>query len=287
MKPGRTILVQETEYTPYYDALRLLKLNYKVVQSNEENNFRPNVSTYRDTLSNPNEKAFVIKSNPCNPTGVMTSGSDLQDFVNFCSEDGNGGIIDEAYEFFCENPESALKYIPDINKTNLFVIGAATKGLQAPGLRVGWVVTSKRHAKIFRNFSSIAMGGVSRISQLITTQLLELNRVAQARRAVASFYGSQREKYGKLLKELGFTLFTGDGGFYHWCKLPAGLTCVTFNELLFKFDAAILPGILCDMLRRGEGGPMGIFIRFSFGAVPMEFYDRDEEILRSALSDIR
>ena len=30
----------------------------------------------------------------------MMGGSALQDMVNFCSEPGHGGIIDEAYEFF-------------------------------------------------------------------------------------------------------------------------------------------------------------------------------------------
>jgi hypothetical protein len=34
--------------------------------------------------------------------GVMMGGSDLQAMVDFCSEEGNGGIIDEAYEFFHE-----------------------------------------------------------------------------------------------------------------------------------------------------------------------------------------
>ena len=68
-------------------------------------------------------------------------------------------------------------------------------------------------------------------------------------------------RYGAILKELGFTLFTGDGGFYHWCKMPGSLTCMEFNEILFKYDAAILPGTLCDMFRRGESGPMGNFIR--------------------------
>jgi DNA-binding transcriptional MocR family regulator len=106
------------------------------------------------------------------------------------------------------------------------------------------------------------MGGVSRLSQIAVTQLLELDRCVLARRAVASFYGAQREKYGAILRELGFTVYTGEGGFYHWCKLPGSLTCMEFNEILFKYDAAILPGTLCDMFRRGESGPMGSFIRY-------------------------
>jgi aspartate/methionine/tyrosine aminotransferase len=277
-----TVLVEETEYTPYYDALQLLKRRYKVIQSNPENHFRPTAATYASSLD-PDEKAFILKSNPCNPTGVATTGDSLQALVDFCSGNGRGGLFDEAYEFFHSSPESAMKYVPNINHTNIFVIGAVTKGLQAPGLRLGWVIASKRNIELFRNFSSIAMGGVSRLSQIAATALLDINRVVTARQAVAAFYGSQREKYGQALQALGLELFTGDGGFYHWCRLPAGLTCSQFNERLFKHEAAILPGTLCDMFRRGEDGPMGGFIRFSFGPLPAESFNGDIEILRACL----
>lgn len=72
LKANHTVLVEETEYTPYFDALELLKKDYKVVQSNEANNFRPTVMTYRQTLETAVVKnGFVLKSNPCNPTGNL------------------------------------------------------------------------------------------------------------------------------------------------------------------------------------------------------------------------
>ena len=110
------------------------------------------------------------------------------------------------------------------------------------------------------------MGGVSRASQLLVAKLLELDRVSLARRAVGQFFSGQRQRYGEGLRRLGFELFTGNGGFYHWGRLPGDLTADEFNERLFAHDAGILPGPLCDMARRkGEAGPLHQFIRFSFG----------------------
>lgn len=75
-----------------------------------------------------------------------------------------GALIDEAYELFYNEPVSAMKYIEDINKTNVFVTGACTKGFQSPGIRIGWVIASKENIEQMSNFCSSAMGGVSHLS---------------------------------------------------------------------------------------------------------------------------
>ena len=173
-----------------------------------------------------------------------------------------------------------MRYIKDINDTNLFVVSAATKGLQAPGLRIGWVIASKGNIEIFRNFSSIAMGGVARPSQILATRMLDLDRVDLARKAVGRFFGEQRRRYGDALDKLGFELFTGDGGFYHWGRLPDGLSADEFNQRLFAHKAAILPGRLCDMNREaGAASPLDSFMRFSFGPLKAESFEGDVEIL--------
>jgi DNA-binding transcriptional MocR family regulator len=128
------------------------------------------------------------------------------------------------------------------------------------------------------------MGGVSRASQIYVAKLLEVERVRQARQAVGSFYSGQRERYGRGLAELGFELYTGDGGFYHWARLPGDLTADAFNERLFEHDAGILPGPLCDMLRRkGDACPLNRFVRFSFGPLPADSYENDLSILSSCV----
>jgi aspartate/methionine/tyrosine aminotransferase len=268
-----TVSIEETEYTPYWDLLQVLRRRFEVIPSGVANRFRPGLADHP-------AGRFLVKSNPCNPTGVAARGEDLRRLVEFCSAPGRGALLDEAYEFYGEpGPESALRYVRDIDRTDLFIVGAATKGLQVPGMRVGWCVAAKEHVRIFRNYSSFAMGGVSRASQLYVTELLEHDRVRRARDAVAEFYGAQRRRYGEGLRGLGFELFTGTGGFYHWARLPGGLTGDAFNERLFRHNAGILPGRLCDMLRRGDGGPLGPMIRFSFGPLAPESYDGDMAIL--------
>ena len=56
------------------------------------------------------------------------------------------------------------------------VAHTGTKGLQCPGIRVGWVVASKQNITTLANFSSFGMGGVSHPSQLYAVALLEPSR---------------------------------------------------------------------------------------------------------------
>ena len=277
-----TVRIASTEYTPYYDMLRLLKLDYELVNSNEENQFSPSLTNYLGT-DQANRK-LILLSNPCNPTGVTKSGESLKRLVLSSTSGQNGLLIDEAYEMFHKPPVSALRYMNNINDSNLFVSGAATKGLQAPGIRIGWVIAAKKNIEILGNFSSFGMGGVSRPSQLYAMKLFDKERINLAQQAIPEYYANQRNRYGKAFDKLGLKLYSGNGGFYHWCKLPGDLTAAELNKRLFTHGAAILKGTDCDMDRRGSDSQLNQFFRFSFGPLKQESFNSDIEIMSRALS---
>lgn len=284
LDPDATVRIASTEYTPYYDLLERLGRKYELVDSSVANGFRPTLEDYLGNEEPTEEnRQLVLLSNPCNPTGVTRSGEELAKLVTAAKSDHRGVLVDEAYEFFHDPPVSALAHIDDIDDSNLFVIGAATKGLQAPGIRVGWIVASKEHVEILSNFSSFGMGGVSHPSQLYAVELFEKNRIEVARQAVPAYYGEMRSQYAAAFKSLGLELFSGDGGFYHWCRLPEGLTAEAFNQRLFSQGAAVLKGTDCDMARLGDASPLANFFRFSFGPLSPESFDSDIEIMRQAL----
>ncbi len=280
LQPDVHIRIAETEYTPYFDMLRLFGRAHDLLPSGPGNGFLPTIADYLGRGSGGRRLAML--SNPCNPTGITRSGADLAELVG-AAHGEVGLLVDEAYEFFHDPPVSALAHVDDLEASNLFVCGAATKGLQVPGLRIGWVVAAKRHIEILSNFSSFGMGGVSHPSQLLAVQLLEAGRLAHVRRAIPEFYGAQRERYGNAFADLGLELFSGDGGFYHWCRLANGMTAEELNQRLFPLGAAILKGTDCDMARRGAESPLATFFRFSFGPLAPDSFEGDLEILRGAL----
>ena len=276
-----TVRVASTEYTPYYDILKHLNVNYSLVESREENLFSPLNEDYIN--NNIDGRQLTLLSNPCNPTGITKKEDQLKALVELTGYGENGLLIDEAYELFHEPAVSALKFVNDIDKSNIFVCGAATKGLQAPGIRIGWIISSKDNIEILGNFSSFGMGGVSRPSQIYATDLLERSRTDLAHHAVSKFYSLQREKYARAFEELGLKLFSGEGGFYHWCKLTNGMSADTLNQHLFKQGAAILKGEDCDMARGDYKSPLDTFFRFSFGPLLPDSFETDIAILRKVL----
>ena len=98
-----------------------------------------------------------------------------------------------------------------------------------------------------------------------------------------TFYSYQRDRYGEAFERLGLELFSGKGGFYHWCRLPEGLTAEELNTRLFQQGAAILKGMDCDMARPGAESTLRRFFRFSFGPLDPDSFDSDIEILGRAL----
>ena len=288
------VRIGNVEWPAYLDILTQTNTSWRVVPFTRENGFHPSNAEYFDRSGlNARTHLLPILSNPGNPTGHTREGAELEELIALAEQPGNGILLDEAYEMFhASGGVSGLRYVKDLDNSNVFLAGACTKGLQCPGIRIGWVIASKRNIETMANFSSFGMGGVSHPSQLYAVELLEPGRVAQAREAVARHYGAQRERYGEAFAAMGLTVHTGNGGFYHWLELPEGLNARELNQRLFRHGAAILEGFDCDMARPHDKdpayrSPYASFFRFSFGPLLPESFESDIALLRKVLDEYR
>lgn len=294
LKKHVEVRIGNAEWPAYLDILTQTNTNWKVVPFTKENGFHPSNEAYFDRSGlNAKTHLFPIISNPGNPTGHTRCGTELEELIGLAEQSTNGILLDEAYEMFHSSKGvSGIRYVKDLDNSNIFLAGACTKGLQCPGIRIGWVIASKKNVETMSNYSSFGMGGISHPSQLYAAELLEPSRVAQARTAVEKHYGMQRARYGEAFAKMGLSVHTGDGGFYHWLELPEGLNAEELNQRLFKRGAAILKGFDCDMARPHAKDPDYVspyesYFRFSFGPLLPETFDSDIAIMTEVLEKYR
>jgi len=281
------------EWPAYLDIMEQTKTDFEVVPFSKENKFHPNNSSYFDRTNLVAETRLMpVMSNPQNPSGQTRAGEELKELIQMAERPGNGILLDEAYEMFHSPSVSGIEFVEDLDNSNVFIAGACTKGLQSPGIRIGWMVASKKNIETMANYSSFGMGGVSHPSQHYALKLLEPSRVRKAREAVENHYNWQRERYGKAFEDMGLGVYTGNGGFYHWLELPEGMTSVELNKRLFKRGAAILCAFDCDMSRPHSKDPSyetpyARFFRFSFGPLLPETFESDVQIFSEVLEEYR
>ncbi len=293
LKDHVKVRIGNIEWPAYLDILEQTDTDFQIVPFTKENGFHPSNEEYFDRSGlNAKTSLMPIISNPQNPSGQTRWGDELRDLIRLAEGPKNGILLDEAYEMFHSPSVSGIQFVEDLDNSNVFIAGACTKGLQSPGIRIGWIVSSKKNIETLSNFSSFGMGGVSHPSQHYAVKLLEPSRVEKARKAVEEHYNWQRGRYGEAFEEMGLGVYTGDGGFYHWLELPEGMTSAELNKRLFKHGAAILCATDCDMARPHSKdpsyeSPYSRFFRFSFGPLLPETFDSDIELFRGVFDDYR
>jgi len=293
LKKNVRVRIGSIEWPAYLDILTQTETAYETVPYTKENGFRPKNSEYFDRSNLDDQTPIMpVISNPQNPSGQTRHGQELKELIEIAEMGGNGLLLDEAYEMFHSPSVSGIEFINDLDNSNIFLAGACTKGLQSPGIRIGWVIASKRNIETMANYSSFGMGGVSHPSQHYAIELLEPSRVKRARKAVEGHYNWQRDRYGRAFEEMGLGVYTGEGGFYHWLELPEGLDSQGLNERLFKHGAAILCASDCDMDRPHSKDPSYVtpydrFFRFSFGPLLPESFESDIELFRQVLEEYK
>jgi len=293
LKEHVKVRIGNIEWPAYLDILVQTDTDFQVVPFTKENGFHPSNSVYFDRSGLDAETRLMsVISNPQNPSGQTRSGEELRGLIEMAEQPRNGILLDEAYEMFHSPSVSGIEYVQDLDNSNVFIAGACTKGLQSPGIRIGWIIASKRNIETMANYSSFGMGGVSHPSQHYAVKLLEPGRVKQARKAVEQHYNWQRERYGKAFEDMGLGVYTGNGGFYHWLELPEGMTSAELNRRLFKRGAAIICASDCDMARPHSKDPnyetpYSRFFRFSFGPLLPETFETDIQLFSEVLANYK
>jgi len=103
----------------------------------------------------PLDLSFALKGvdmaflcNPNNPTGTLTTKTEMLEILKASCENGVRLVVDEAFMDFVEGASMAKEAV---HSSNLIVLRAFTKFYGMPGLRVGYAITDTGTAQRLRN----------------------------------------------------------------------------------------------------------------------------------------
>jgi aspartate/methionine/tyrosine aminotransferase len=223
----------------------------------------------------------LLFSNPCNPTGKLVEGEELERWVGVARELDTTLLIDEFYSHYVYRGrpgalpvESAARYVSDVNRDPVVLFDGFTKNWRYPGWRVTWAIGPRQVMEAMASAGSFLDGGGSKPLQRAAVPLLGEAHVVAETHAIQRAFRHKRDFIVPALERLGVRFDrTPDGTFYAWGRvsdLPAPL-----NDGMGLFRAAldkkviVVPGEFFDVnpgkRRPGRASRFRDYVRFSFG----------------------
>ncbi|HJC24018.1 MAG TPA: aminotransferase class I/II-fold pyridoxal phosphate-dependent enzyme [Candidatus Eisenbergiella merdavium] len=141
LSPRRALLVSPS-YSEYERELRLAGCRPDFFPLSEEADFRLEPAQLIRSLKAEPSPDMLILCNPNNPTSGAACAKDLIPLLSFCQERGIHVMVDETYAEFAPDVDavSAIPLAKDFSC--LIVLRGISKFWAAPGLRLGYAVTS-------------------------------------------------------------------------------------------------------------------------------------------------
>lgn len=241
----------------------------------------------------------LLLSNPCNPTGKLVQGEELEKWVDLAREVDSSLLIDEFYSHYVwsgrpgQPPiESAARYVQDVNRDPVVIFDGFTKNWRYPGWRVTWTVGPNRVIDAVSSAGSFLDGGGSKPLQRAAVPLLTEDHVMAETMAIHKAFLEKRDRMLIRLGRMGIrTERVPDGTFYVWGHV--GALPPPLNDGMGFFRAALehkvitVPGEFFDVnpgKRRSQRlSRFRSHVRFSFGP-SLDSVDRGLDRLEKMLT---
>ena len=157
-------LILGPTYADYADACKMNNADYCYLISEESKSFAPDVNHIEDNLSGC-DTVFIC--NPNNPTGALIPASELELLCR--SRPDIYFVIDESYMLFVKSGEK--KSMISLGLPNVIILNSMSKVFKIPGLRIGFLISSKEIIKKLEPF--MLPWSVNGIAQTAVLYLME------------------------------------------------------------------------------------------------------------------
>lgn len=247
---ARHALVIGPTYSEYDRELSLTGGRISHYYLKESQDFRLDMEDFKNALTDDID--FLILCNPNNPTSSALTQTKLRLLAEFCKERDIFIMIDETYVEFAPSVDeiTAIPLVPDYD--NLMVIRGVSKFFAAPGLRLGYGITSNRQFlnELKRNQNPWSLNSIGAYAGELMLQ--DADYISRTRELILS----ERDRCLAKLKEFRYAkVYPAYANFILVRLLKNGLS--SFDV----FDHAIRQGMMIRDCSSFEGLP-GEYVRF-------------------------
>ena len=268
------------DYTAYEELLTAFRGFIPIpILLQRENKYRISAESLRAEIMGRGFTA-ILASNPCNPTGQVVQGAELQAWVDLARETQCSLIFDEFYSHYLyatpETPAppmvSAARYIEDVESDPIVIVDGLTKNWRYPGWRISWTLAPQSIINTVASAGSFLDGGANHPFQEQAGQLLDPSLALQEAAAIQAEFQRKRDYTLARLAEMGIGCDAPpEGTFYVWANLsslPAPLNDgLAFFQEGLHYQVITVPGLFFDVNpgRRRTSARYQNYCRISFG----------------------
>ena len=141
VNPKKAIILGPA-YSEYEKELEKINSNFKYFPLEEADNFSINIDKLLSLLTE--EIDMFIACNPNNPTGTIITSLQMEELLIHCKSRSISVMVDETYIEFSDNIDEICSIALTTKYDNLFVIRGISKFFSAPGLRLGYGISSNK-----------------------------------------------------------------------------------------------------------------------------------------------
>ncbi|HEX3273824.1 MAG TPA: pyridoxal phosphate-dependent aminotransferase [Gemmatimonadales bacterium] len=267
------------DYTAYEELLDIFKLFTSIpILLDGASGYHFGLEALEREITGRGLSALLL-SNPCNPTGKVIQGDELQGWVGLAREVGCSLLIDEFYSHYIWSDRgdelvSAARYVDDVDADPVVLFDGLTKNWRYPGWRTTWIVGPQPVIEAVSSSGSFLDGGGSKPLQRSAVPLLAPAVVRAETAAIRQAFLRKRRILGEGLGAAGIRFdLEPEGTFYWWgdvSGLPEGLnTGMDFFRRALERQVICVPGEFFDVnpgkRRSGRPSRFRSYVRFSFG----------------------
>ena len=286
------------DYTAYEELLDIFKAFTAIpILLDPAKGYQFGLDDLRREITGRGLSALLL-SNPCNPTGKVIRGAELEGWVATARELQCSLLVDEFYSHYvwADGGEmvSAARYVEDVETDPVVLFDGFTKNWRYPGWRCSWIVGPQQVIDAVSSSGSFLDGGGSKPLQRSAVPLLALDVACGETAAIQRAFGRKR---GILLDGLRATGMRFDlepeGTFYCWADLsalPGGLADgMTLFRTLLEHKVICVPGEFFDVnpgkRRSNRPSRFKSYMRFSFGAEEGQVVEGVKRIQKAVRSE--